>query len=150
MAAIAAAAMATGVSVFAEEDDSLARIQEAGELKIGTEGTYAPFTYYDENDNLVGYDVEIAEAGFAELVQLVCEQYTRKKLPLSRIVLREATALLFGFCLNIQQLTVCFQCPICLMGKYTFCQYFSKLYAFLIKAVQIPYKSLEHDFILEV
>lgn len=62
MAAIAAATMATGVNVFAEEDDSLARIQEAGELKIGTEGTYAPFTYYDENDKLVGYDVEIAEA----------------------------------------------------------------------------------------
>lgn len=61
VAAVAAATMVTGVSVHAEEDDSLARIQEAGELKIGTEGTYAPFTYYDENDKLVGYDVEIAE-----------------------------------------------------------------------------------------
>lgn len=62
MAAVTAAVMAAGVSVYAEDDGSLARIQEEGELKIGTEGTYAPFTYYDENDELVGYDVEIAEA----------------------------------------------------------------------------------------
>lgn len=42
-------------------DDSLARVQQAGVLKIGTEGTYAPYSYHDEDGNLVGFDVEIAE-----------------------------------------------------------------------------------------
>ena len=42
-------------------EDSLARVQEAGVLKIGTEGTYAPYSYHDEAGNLVGFDVEIAE-----------------------------------------------------------------------------------------
>ena len=31
-------------------------------LKVGTEGTYKPFTYHNEKDELVGYDVEIAQA----------------------------------------------------------------------------------------
>lgn len=43
-------------------DGSLARIQEAGVIKVGTEGTYEPFTYYDDTNTLVGYDVEIARA----------------------------------------------------------------------------------------
>lgn len=37
-------------------------IKSAGVLKIGTEGTYAPFTYHDETGKLVGFDVEIGEA----------------------------------------------------------------------------------------
>lgn len=46
------------------EDTSLADIQEAGKIVVGTEGTYKPFTFH-ENDgagDLVGYDVEIIEA----------------------------------------------------------------------------------------
>lgn len=31
-------------------------------LTIGTEGTYAPFTFHDKNDKLTGFDVEVAEA----------------------------------------------------------------------------------------
>ncbi|TDM07669.1 amino acid ABC transporter substrate-binding protein [Macrococcus lamae] len=31
-------------------------------LTIGTEGTYAPFSYHDKQDKLTGYDVEVAEA----------------------------------------------------------------------------------------
>ena len=42
--------------------DQLARIKEAGEITVAMEGTWAPWTYHDENDVLVGYDVEIAEA----------------------------------------------------------------------------------------
>jgi L-cystine transport system substrate-binding protein len=36
-------------------------IKESGKIKIGTEGTYAPFTYHDKDDKLVGFDVELAE-----------------------------------------------------------------------------------------
>jgi len=31
-------------------------------LTVATEGTYRPFSYHDESDKLVGYDVEVAEA----------------------------------------------------------------------------------------
>ncbi|MDO5549900.1 MAG: amino acid ABC transporter substrate-binding protein [Lachnospiraceae bacterium] len=41
-------------------NDSLTKIQKAGVLKIGTEGTYSPYSYHDEEGNLVGFDVEIA------------------------------------------------------------------------------------------
>ncbi|MEC3885109.1 amino acid ABC transporter substrate-binding protein [Halobacillus sp. HZG1] len=47
-----------------ESDNSdqtlLEQIQESGELVIGTEGTYRPYTFHDENDKLTGFDVEIA------------------------------------------------------------------------------------------
>ena len=42
--------------------DLLAQIQERGEIVIATEGTWAPWTYHDENDELVGYDIEVAKA----------------------------------------------------------------------------------------
>ena len=41
--------------------DMLARIQERGEIVVAMEGTWAPWTYHDENDQLVGYDVEVAQ-----------------------------------------------------------------------------------------
>ena len=41
--------------------ENLAAIQSAGVFKIGTEGTYAPFTYHDADGKLVGFDVEIGE-----------------------------------------------------------------------------------------
>ena len=44
----------------AEEGDLLARIQARGSIIVAMEGTWAPWTYHDENDNLVGYDVEVA------------------------------------------------------------------------------------------
>lgn len=28
-------------------------------IQVGTMGTYSPFSYYDENDNLTGYDIEV-------------------------------------------------------------------------------------------
>ena len=42
-------------------DDLLSKIQEKGEIVIAMEGTWAPWTYHDEADNLVGYDVEVAQ-----------------------------------------------------------------------------------------
>jgi cystine transport system substrate-binding protein len=40
---------------------NLDAIKAAGVLKIGTEGTYAPFTFHDASGKLVGFDVEIGE-----------------------------------------------------------------------------------------
>lgn len=42
--------------------ENLDAIKSAGVLKIGTEGTYAPFTFHDKDNKLVGFDVEIGEA----------------------------------------------------------------------------------------
>lgn len=42
--------------------DLLSQIQERGEIVIAMEGTWAPWTYHDENDELVGYDVEVGRA----------------------------------------------------------------------------------------
>ena len=42
-------------------DDSLKKIQDAGVINIGLEGDWQPFSYHDENDDLVGYDVEVAK-----------------------------------------------------------------------------------------
>jgi cystine transport system substrate-binding protein len=43
--------------------NSLAAIEEAGVIVIGTEGTYRPFSFHEDGTgDLTGYDVEIAEA----------------------------------------------------------------------------------------
>lgn len=43
-----------------ETQDQLAQIQQKGELVVAMEGTWSPWTYHDESDQLVGYDVEVA------------------------------------------------------------------------------------------
>ncbi|MCU1404757.1 MAG: Amino acid transporter substrate-binding protein family [Glaciihabitans sp.] len=43
--------------------NSLAAIQEAGVLTVGTEGTYKPFSYHEDGaGDLTGYDVEVITA----------------------------------------------------------------------------------------
>ncbi len=49
------------VSDTENTEDLLAQIQEKGELVVAMEGTWAPWTYHDEQDALVGYDVEVAQ-----------------------------------------------------------------------------------------
>lgn len=40
--------------------DALAQIKKADVLRVGTEGTYAPYTYHDSKTNqLVGFDVDV-------------------------------------------------------------------------------------------
>lgn len=46
----------------AADGDLLSQIQSRGELIVAMEGTWSPWTYHDENDELTGYDVEIARA----------------------------------------------------------------------------------------
>ena len=43
------------------EGDLLSRIQERGYMIVATEGTWAPWTFHDENDELVGYDIDVAQ-----------------------------------------------------------------------------------------
>ncbi|HWO94827.1 MAG TPA: amino acid ABC transporter substrate-binding protein [Bacillus sp. (in: firmicutes)] len=45
----------------AATEDLYAKIKEEGVLKVGTEGTYPPFTFHDDSGKLTGFDVEIAE-----------------------------------------------------------------------------------------
>ena len=44
----------------ADDKDLLAKVKDDGKLLIGTEGTFAPFTFHDESGKLTGFDVEIA------------------------------------------------------------------------------------------
>lgn len=59
--AIASAVFAGG-SKESASGDLLDRIKAKGEITIAMEGTWAPWTYHDENDKLVGYDVEVGQA----------------------------------------------------------------------------------------
>ncbi|MBB2985642.1 amino acid ABC transporter substrate-binding protein [Terracoccus luteus] len=44
-------------------DSELAAVKSAGTLKVGTEGTYSPFSFHDPSSNaLTGYDVDVAKA----------------------------------------------------------------------------------------
>ncbi len=44
-----------------QEATLLDEIKNNGVIRIGTEGTYAPFTFHDEAGKLTGFDVELAE-----------------------------------------------------------------------------------------
>ena len=55
------ASSAATASSAGQSGDLLEQIQGKGEIVVAMEGTWAPWTYHDENDNLVGYDVEVAE-----------------------------------------------------------------------------------------
>ncbi|WP_302621308.1 amino acid ABC transporter substrate-binding protein [Bacillus sp. FJAT-27225] len=44
----------------ANKDDLLAKVKDEGKLVVGTEGTYAPFSFHNDKGELTGFDVEIA------------------------------------------------------------------------------------------
>ena len=51
------------VFVQAQAAESLLeRINAHGTVTVGTEGTYAPFTYHDASGKLTGYDIEVTRA----------------------------------------------------------------------------------------
>ena len=52
--------------------DLLSQVKERGSLIIAMEGQWAPWTYHDETDKLVGFDVEVAE-GIAEKLGVKAE-----------------------------------------------------------------------------
>lgn len=52
----------TDANTDAEEYTGLLKdIKERGYIIVGTEGTWSPYTFHDADDNLVGYDVEVAK-----------------------------------------------------------------------------------------
>ncbi|WP_165088099.1 amino acid ABC transporter substrate-binding protein [Neisseria yangbaofengii] len=54
---------ASGAVSAAKTSGSLIeRINNKGTITVGTEGTYAPFTYHDKSGKLTGYDVEVTRA----------------------------------------------------------------------------------------
>lgn len=42
-------------------DNSLKNVQDAGKLKLGLDATFKPMGYTDENGNIVGFDIDVAE-----------------------------------------------------------------------------------------
>jgi L-cystine transport system substrate-binding protein len=58
---LAAGLLTLGFAAPAFAQSALDQIKSAGALRVGTEGTYAPFTFHDQSGALVGFDVEIAK-----------------------------------------------------------------------------------------
>ena len=75
-AAAASTASASSASTAAAADH-LARIKESGKLGIGLEGDWQPFSYHDDSDQLIGFDVDVA-AGIADYLG-VEPSYTEEK-----------------------------------------------------------------------
>ena len=56
------AASGTAASVAPAAGDQLSNIQSNGKLVIALEGAWQPWSFHDESDTLVGYDVEVSRA----------------------------------------------------------------------------------------
>ena len=56
------AARAGASSAAGSAADQLAAIQASGKLIVALEGAWQPWSYHDESDTLVGYDVEVSRA----------------------------------------------------------------------------------------
>lgn len=63
MLAVAAATLFVCVLAGCSEEnaDSLSRVKEAGEISFAMSGGYPPFNYYNDNNELVGFDVDVAK-----------------------------------------------------------------------------------------
>ena len=56
------AASAGASSAAGSAADQLAAVQASGKLIVALEGAWQPWSYHDESDTLVGYDVEVSRA----------------------------------------------------------------------------------------
>ena len=56
------AASGTAASVAPAASDQLSSIQSSGKLIVALEGAWQPWSFHDESDTLVGYDVEVSRA----------------------------------------------------------------------------------------
>lgn len=48
-------------SYSAESDDSLQKVFDSGKFILGLDATFKPMGYTDENDEIVGFDIDVAE-----------------------------------------------------------------------------------------
>lgn len=61
LAVLAVTLVATVLGGCSEEQtDSLTRVNEAGEISFAMSGGYPPFNFYNDNNELVGFDVDVA------------------------------------------------------------------------------------------
>ena len=61
-----------GCSKKEEDRDLLEVIKERGTIIVATEGTWSPWTYHNEKDELVGFDVDVMKA-IAKEIGVECE-----------------------------------------------------------------------------
>ena len=80
--------MLLSVSVFAlAEDTSLSYITEKGEFILGLDDAFPPMGFRDDDDNIIGFDIDVASAVCEKLgVTLVCQpvDWDTKELELDR------------------------------------------------------------------
>lgn len=69
---LSAALILSGCGSASSGEDHLARIQKAGKITVGLEGDWQPFSFHDKDDNLVGFDVEVAQ-NIAEILGVEAE-----------------------------------------------------------------------------
>ena len=77
--ALAASMLATLAGCSSSgSDTSLSSVQDAGELRIGLEGTWQPFSYHDENDELDGglFDFNVFTTKMTEIITPVTPKTT--------------------------------------------------------------------------
>ena len=72
IAAAAIALLFAGCGQKNTTGNHLERIKSAGKIVVGLEGDWQPFSFHDENDNLVGFDVEVAQ-NIAEIIGVKAE-----------------------------------------------------------------------------
>lgn len=63
----ASASASEAAAKTASGNSLIERINSKGTIVVGTEGTYAPFTYHDKSGKLTGYDVEVTRAVASKL-----------------------------------------------------------------------------------
>lgn len=56
---LAVSLLGSGCSQKEEGDNSLERVKKAGEITLSMSGGYPPFNYYDETNQLVGFDIDV-------------------------------------------------------------------------------------------
>mgnify|MGYP002748135288 CR=1 FL=1 len=61
LASLLSTAMVFTLAGCGSSKDHLATIQDKGEITIGLEGDWQPFSYHNKDDKLMGVDVEVAK-----------------------------------------------------------------------------------------
>ncbi|PJI49319.1 MULTISPECIES: cystine ABC transporter substrate-binding protein [Pseudomonas] len=67
---LASLTLTLGAGLFGQAqaaDDLLAQIKEKGQVRVGLEGTYPPFSFQDENGKLAGFEVDFSNLIAKEL-----------------------------------------------------------------------------------